>query len=309
MLALKSAVGILALIAIVACSDSADELSPTATPASILFATPPAATSTSADDRSGSDIDIQLDGRPTPYPTATPYPTVTPYPTATPYPVDIDIDEQTPDQPTTGDSTESSSSGPATGFAIPKKTDLKHPKVGSKLSDIVSMVEAGEISVEEAAGEAPIHRGDSVGVTILLSGNVDAVVRFLENNGGTNVTAGEDYIEAYVPVLLLVETSQQPGVLQVRLIQPPGETQGTSQIVGNGPGVHGSPSWNQAGYTGQGIKVRVIDVGFSGLQGLLGTEAPAVVQARCYTYLGQCWQPAKVAHFGTREIRGRIEVW
>ena len=79
-------------------------------------------------------------------------------------------------------------------------------------------------------------------VTILLSGNVNGVVRFLENNGGTNVTAGKDYIEAYVPILLLVETSQQPGVLKVRLIQPPGETQGTPQVVGNGPGVHGSPS-------------------------------------------------------------------
>ena len=99
---------------------------------------------------------------------------------------------------------------------------MKYPEVGSRLNDIVSRVEAGEISAEEAASEAPIHRGDSVGVTILLSGNVDGVVRFLENNGGTNIRAGEDYIEAYVPVLLLVETSQQPGVLQVRLIQPPG---------------------------------------------------------------------------------------
>ena len=126
-----------------------------------------------------------------------------------------------------------------------------------------------------------------MGVTILLSGDVDGVVRFLENNGGANVAAGEDYIEAYVPVLLLVETSRQPGVLQVRLIQPPGETQERSQVAGNGPGVHGSQSWNQAGYTGQGIKVGVIDTGFSGLQDLLGTEAPAVVRARCYTFLGQ----------------------
>ena len=118
-------------------------------------------------------------------------------------------------------------------------------------------------------------------------GDVDGVVRFLENNGGANVAAGEDYIEAYVPVLLLVETSRQPGVLQVRLIQPPGETQERSQVAGNGPGVHGSQSWNQAGYTGQGIKVGVIDTGFSGLQDLLGTEAPAVVRARCYTFLGQ----------------------
>ena len=71
MLALNSALGILALLAILACGDSAGELSPTATPPSIQFATPPGATSTSADDRSGSDLDIQLDGTPTPYPTAT----------------------------------------------------------------------------------------------------------------------------------------------------------------------------------------------------------------------------------------------
>ena len=73
----------------------------------------------------------------------------------------------------------------------------------------------------------------------------------------------------------------------MRLIQPPGETQERSKVAGNGPGVHGSQSWNQAGYTGQGIKVGVIDTGFSGLQDLLGAEVPAVVQARCYTFLGQ----------------------
>ena len=256
----------LALLAIAACGDSTDG-PPSPTPQSVLFATPPAATDSSADDQPDPGIVVQLDSTPTPYPTSTPYPTATPYPTPL--------------------STPASAIGPTVSIEIPTKAELQYPEVGSRLNDIVSRVEAGEISAEEAAGEAPIHRGDSVGVTILLSGNVDGVVRFLENNGGTNVTAGEDYIEAYVPVLLLVETSQQPGVLQVRLIQPPGETQGTSQVVGNGPGVHGSPSWNQAGYTGRGIKVGVIDVGFWGLDDLLGTEVPAVVQARCYTYVGQ----------------------
>ncbi|MYD08112.1 MAG: S8 family serine peptidase, partial [Acidimicrobiaceae bacterium] len=52
---------------------------------------------------------------------------------------------------------------------------------------------------------------------------------------------------------------------------------------GTGPAVHGSPAWNRAGYRGQGIKVGVIDGGFTGLSGLLGTELPAIVQARCYT--------------------------
>ena len=248
------------LLAIAACGDSTDG-PPSPTPQSVLFATPPVATSTGADDQPDPGIVVQLDSTPTPYPTATPYP-IPP-------------------------STTGSATGPAVSIEIPTKADLKYPEVGSKLNDIVSRVEAGEISAEEAASEAPIHRGDSVGVIILLSGNVDGVVRFLKNNGGANVRAGGDYIEAYVPVLLLVETSQQPGVLQVRLIQPPGETQGTPQVVGNGPAVHGSPSWNQAGYTGRGIKVGVIDVGFWGLEDILGAELPAVVQARCYTYVGQ----------------------
>ena len=164
---------------------------------------------------------------------------------------------------------------------------MKHPKVGTMLDDLIARVEAGEISAEEAAQEAPIHRGDSVGVLIQLSRNVDGVVSFLEANGASNISSGEDYIEAYVPVMLLAETSRQPGVLRVRPIQPPGETQGTSQFVGNGPGAHGSIPWNQVGYTGQGIKVGVIDSGFSGLSDLLDTELPSVVQARCYKWLGE----------------------
>ena len=126
-----------------------------------------------------------------------------------------------------------------------------------------------------------------MGVLILLSGNVDGVVRFLEANGATNINAGEDYIEAFVPVLLLEETSEQQGVLRVTAIQPPGETQGTSLVTAHGPGVHGSVAWNDAGYSGQGVKVGVIDRGFSGLAGIMGSELPDSVEARCYSWLGQ----------------------
>ena len=155
------------------------------------------------------------------------------------------------------------------------------------LDDLIARVEAGEISAEEAAKEAPIHRGDSVGVLIQLSRNVDGVVSFLKSNGASNISSGEDYIEAYVPVLLLPEASQQPGVLRLRQIQPSEPTQGMSRVAGNGPQVHGSTSWNQAGYTGQGIKVGVIDVGFRGIGVLMGTEVPAMVHTRCYRYLGR----------------------
>ena len=45
-----------------------------------------------------------------------------------------------------------------------------------------------------------VHSGELVAVTIYLSGNVDEVVSFLEENGGDLWNIGEDYMESYVPV-------------------------------------------------------------------------------------------------------------
>ena len=167
---------------------------------------------------------------------------------------------------------------------IPDKAELNYPNLGSRLDQLVAQVEEGEISEGEAAGEAPVHREESVAVTIYLSGNVGDVVSFLEDNGGDPRNVGEDYIEAYVPVTLLGPTSEQPGVLRVREIIPmqPGYGDFTSQ----GVQAHLSTAWNQAGYSGQGIKVGIIDVGFEGFRDLMGTELPATVQARCYTDIG-----------------------
>ncbi len=282
------AAGVLALLAILACADSAEQPSPSPTPQSLLFATPPSAASTGADDQASPGIVVQLDSTPTPYPTPTAYPTATPYPTPTPFPTD-------PSAPTVpaatgeerGQTPEATPSpapvlGPVIQINIPKKSEVQHPKAATTINVMIARVEAGEISVEEVAKEAPLHRGESVGVIIHLSGNVEAVAAFLRTNGGSNIIPGEDYIEAFVPVLLLGRTSEQSGVLSVRLIQPPDSPQGGSGLPGNGPAVHGSVAWNDAGYSGQGIKVGIIDTGFGGFKDLLGTKLPSAVQARCY---------------------------
>ena len=284
-----STIVLLALLAILSCGDSTGEPVPSPTPRSVLFATPPSAASTGADDESGADITVELNQTATPYPTSTPYPTATPYPTPTPYPVVVGSGEQTsgPGPSVPEVTTVAPQAGPTIRIAIPKKSEVKHPKADSAINSLVERVESGEITVEEAASEAPLHRGESVGVIILLSGNVDGVVAFLEANGASNINAGEDYIEAFVPVLLLGQASEQPGVLRVDQIQPPGETQRTPQVTGQGPGVHGSRAWNDAGYSGQGIKVGVIDRGFSGFSDIMGSEVPATIEARCYIWLGQ----------------------
>ena len=125
-------------------------------------------------------------------------------------------------------------------------------------------------------------------MTVYLFGNIADVAGFLEDNGGDPRNVGEDYIEAYVPVTLLGELSEQPGVLRVREIVPPQPNQ-AGPITGHGPSVHGSQAWNWAGYSGQGVKVGVIDsfFGFNRFAELMGTELPQRVQARCYPDVGR----------------------
>ena len=176
---LMAAVSVLALLAMIACGDSMDDAVPTPTEQSVMFATPPAATSTGVDDESGSDIDLELNQ------TATPYPTATLYPTATPYPVAVSGPESTPGSATAtvAGPTAVPSAGPTIRISIPKKSEVKLPKADSAINSLVDRVEAGEITAEEAAAEAPLHRGESVGVIILLFGNAASVLAFLEATG------------------------------------------------------------------------------------------------------------------------------
>ena len=183
------------------------------------------------------------------------------------------------------DGGEDKNTGQGQAPPIPDKTALNYPNLGSHLDQLVASAEEGQATSKEAAGEAPVHSWESVAVTIYLTGNVDAVVSFLENNGGDPRNVGEDYIEAYVPVALLGQVSEQPGVVRVREIVPPQAEYGP--VTSQGVQAHLSAAWNSAGYTGQGVKVGIIDVFFEGLRSLMGTELPATVVGRCYTDLGQ----------------------
>lgn len=170
-------------------------------------------------------------------------------------------------------------------FQVTEKEYLKYPNLGSRLSDLVVRVEDGEASAGEAAEESAIHLEESVAVTIHLTGNMDEVVKFLVIRGGDPRNMGEDYVEAYVPVSLLGELSQQPGVLRVREIIPPEPEY--SPITSQGVQAHGSAAWNLAGYEGQDIKVGIIDVGFDGLRKLMDRELPTTIKARCFTDIGR----------------------
>ena len=194
----------------------------------------------------------------------------------------------------------------------PPKQTLTYPNLGSHLSGLADTYEEGSASQSESAGQAAISQGGSVAVTIHLSANVADVVQFLEDNGGDPRNVGEDYVEAYVPVSLLGQLSEQPGVIRVREIIPPQPRYGN--VTSQGVAAHLATAWHDAGFSGQGVKVGIIDSGFRGWQKLEDVELPGRVEARCYTDVGiysanlaVCDNPDKSEH-GTAVAEAVIDI-
>ena len=158
----------------------------------------------------------------------------------------------------------------------------EYANMDSVLNQIVQQVEEGVATARTAAASAPMHSEGTVAVTLhIAEGQAGDISGFLQENGISARNAGVDYIEAYIPVSTLVAASQQEGVVRMSAIVPRQKAQGA--VVSEGAAVHGAPEWNAAGFTGEGVKVGVIDVGFIGYSKLMGTELPGSVKARCYS--------------------------
>ena len=56
------------------------------------------------------------------------------------------------------------------------------------------------------------------------------------------------------------------------------------QAISRAIAVHGADKWHEAGFTGAGVKIGVIDFGFGGFEEYIGTEAPDPVGVRCYSF-------------------------
>lgn len=89
-------------------------------------------------------------------------------------------------------------------------------------------------------------------------------------------------IEGYIAPNRLRAITDVSGVRSVTPIRRPL----ASAYVGPAPALHGATAWQQAGYDGAGVKVGILDSGFSGFAGLLGTELPSSVSASCYQQIG-----------------------
>jgi len=122
-----------------------------------------------------------------------------------------------------------------------------------------------------------------VAVTVHFDDTVSApMIAALVSAGARIANVGAEDVEVYVSADRLTALTDIAGVHSIRPIlaaEPSG-------YVSPAVALHGSDAWQTAGFTGSGIKVGIIDAGFTGLAARLGTDLPATVHAHCYTTIG-----------------------
>jgi len=126
---------------------------------------------------------------------------------------------------------------------IAEKSPPKYPNLDSQLSDLVEAFEARAYSDGGIVGAArnglstaqkdpsgrltpsgtldPRDGSSAVDVTIYATRDIDALATFLTSNGASVRNMGKTYLEASVPIALLGEASERPGVIRVEPIIGP----------------------------------------------------------------------------------------
>jgi len=171
----------------------------------------------------------------------------------------------------------------ASACAITKEYAVKeaplHPALDSGLNAILE----NRSPFEKARDLGYRTRVDQIQVVLVTAeGSTAEINEWLVQSGATGVISAGNLVEAFVPVDLLTSIDTDERVLFVRkpTYYQPGPAPepsfmtkaGTYQT--EGMAAMNASAWHSAGFTGEGLKVAIIDVGFQGYTGLFGSDLP-----------------------------------
>ena len=197
----------------------------------------------------------------------------------------------------------STSSGAAGDPGEFERPALAYPKLGTFLNGLTQQSRRSGLAMNSGAEQAPLSHGSTVGVTVHVSSGAGDVERFLGQNGVSVRHRGGSWLEAFVPVDILGPLSEMPSVRQVRPIVLPQEHLG--EALSEAAELHGAIAWNRYGYMGSGVKVGIIDLGFSGITGLVGSELPTNIRSRCYSlFFGAVADDLEYCDLTARTVHG-----
>ena len=151
-----------------------------------------------------------------------------------------------------------------------------NPKLDSQLNSLASAA-----TPEEAASFAQQYSieldNGSIRVVIECEAGQIAAVSTAASALGTVETSYTNLIQATVPVSQLTALADITGVKFIRQPFYPELT-----VVSEGVALINADSWHTGNLTGNGVKVAVLDGGFTGYTSLLGTELPASVTTQSF---------------------------
>lgn len=171
---------------------------------------------------------------------------------------------------------------PPSGSAPPPPPRQVSGRLDSALASVAA--EAGHsrargLARARAAG-IRTHENRVQALLTVEPARLGAVRRAVQRAGGEVTGSGnrDRYVQVLLPPEALPELAEEAGVLSVARPQT-FEVAAGSQMTQGDAALNGS-AWRTAGVVGSGVKVGIIDVGFKGYKGLLGSDLPTSVTVK-----------------------------
>jgi hypothetical protein len=176
--------------------------------------------------------------------------------------------------------------GALQGIVDAQSVAPKQPAAFPRLDTASASVAASPAPLEAAGRAGFVVRDGRVQVIVECrdEGAAAALVRQLETEGSRNVSHAFELVQADVTAELLRRLGAYPDVVSVRrpsyVPRPAGRPLAVAaqavagSFMTEGAAAMNAPAWHAAGYTGQGVRVGVIDGEFAGWDTLRGSELP-----------------------------------
>ncbi|MSQ15152.1 MAG: hypothetical protein EXR50_04745 [Dehalococcoidia bacterium] len=159
--------------------------------------------------------------------------------------------------------------------AVPEKTDGVQGLESSLENIQKSFRTEGWTGAAQAASDTnmPLVNGETRVIISTESSRTEEVASAISAIGIQIEGSYGELVQAMVPADRISDISSIPGVIHVRTPLVPV----TMAVASEGLSVTGASSWQAMGFSGKGVKIGVLDVGFEGYLALLGTELPLTV--------------------------------
>jgi len=166
-----------------------------------------------------------------------------------------------------------------------------NPKLDSPINQLIELNNKKGLFETQSFAEANgmVLDGEKVQVVLVSTpDSIEGLTAEIENLGGSIQANYEGYLQALLPIDAVQEMANQSDVQRIRMPNRPipSSPMQVVDILSEGLAASNAPAWQSIGYDGTGVRVAVIDVGFTGYTSLLGSELPITSTVTIYDWTG-----------------------